>query len=238
MIDTEKLEQMMIMFRVRDDPRAEILLNTTPEKIIDSNLTNGQIFELVGNYEVRSNGNLEDIFNMMIVPLSRQIFISCFGFSVVSREAVNSIRDFLYDDFVGEGKPKLLEICAGLGLWSKVLSDVADVKCTSLFKSNVLGLKTWIEVEESDRNEAIKKYNDVDCIFGSWLDTSVDMKEVRADKIIIIGEDHDGCTFYLPYDGEIIDKEVRHTGYKLVKTIEIPRWEAMNDVIRCYRRIR
>lgn len=134
------------------------------------------------------------------------------------------------------GNRKILEVGGGKGLLGGVLrSSGFDIKVTDLY-GNKKG--DFIDVEELSCLNAIKKYNDYQCLLMSWGPNEngyFDKKSYyifKGDMIILIGEEKGGCTCngYL----NNIDKWYN---WVLIKQIHHHYFYFIDDSIKIYQRI-
>lgn len=168
----------------------------------------------------------EDLRN----PVKRRLFTESFGWSIPSRSSLDEIVGFV-------GSDQVLEIAGGRGLWSKFMSlSGIDTICTSIIDGLYYNKEsmncTWYPVELLDCCEAVKKYNDRNCLFLSWgwrcLYNS--LKYYKGKKLIVIGENNTCYTDYL--DPE--DDTWPNYGFKLLKECSIPMLPGNNDKMRFY----
>ena len=89
--------------------------------------------------------------------------------------------------------------------------------------------ESWLQPEKLSAEKAVEKYKKDNVLFICWapMDFNDDfVKNFEGNKIIIIGEKNNGCT----YDGD----DVLRFGFNLEKTIKIPQWHGLNDIMRFY----
>lgn len=144
-------------------------------------------------------------FNKMTqINCIRQAYIRLFGFSCLSKEAVEDVVKYI------AGR-KVLEVCAGSGWNSKILNDAGiDIIATDNFSweesththcSSTWGGEKFINVEKIDALKAIDKYTDREIVLMSWPAYSDPLGALVLRKciyknltLIYIGEDCGGCT--------------------------------------------
>ena len=151
-----------------------------------------ELLELANKQEL-----IDDIKDNMYAFEERDIFIKSAGFSLITKNFIKALSEWI-------GDRSVLEIMAGTGYISKSLKDEgANVVAVTDIKESSWGFKKeWTEVEKLSANEAIMKYNNVDIIICSWayMDNTMyaallTMREYNPNAIILyIGEDHGGCT--------------------------------------------
>lgn len=160
----------------------------------------------------------------------RHCFVSYFSWAVPTQRVIRVIKEFVGDD-------KILEINAGNGLWSHLLSlNSVNMITTDKSPPNV----TFTPVETIDGISAVKKYinSDVRCLMTCWpsyLTTYANdaieqgLTQGYLEKIIYIGEGPGGCT------GDDQLHEILNTKFELVEEIPIPQWEGIHDTLQLYK---
>lgn len=96
------------------------------------------------------------------------------GFAVVTKPFADKLANYL------KGK-KCLEIMAGKGVLSKALKDRGiDIITTDnlTWHDKRIISDTWIDIENMEAGDAIRKYNDVDVIIVSWMPLNVKGKRI------------------------------------------------------------
>ena len=159
-------------------------------KIFDPKIK--ELLELADKQEL-----IDDIKDNIRALEERDIFIKAAGFSLITKNFIKALSEWI-------GDRSVLEIMAGTGYISKSLKDegVNVVAVTDIKESSWGFKKEWTEVEKLSANEAIMKYNNVDIIICSWayMDNTMyaallTMREYNPNAIILyIGEDYGGCT--------------------------------------------
>lgn len=142
--------------------------------------------------------------------------------------------DEIYNLFKGM---KILEVGAGNGLWSSILSarglDVIATDDSSETKDECI----YGNVEILDATRALEKYgDDVDVLFLCWCRgfiTEKDLANFKGKYIMTIGEGRDGCTS----NGCIDDLQKNHLEWTIMKEINIPHWIWIYDWLIIYERI-
>ena len=151
-----------------------------------------ELLELANKQEL-----IDDIKDNIRAFEERDIFIKAAGFSLITKNFIKALSEWI-------GDRSVLEIMAGTGYISKSLKDEGvNIVAVTDIKESCWGFKKeWTEVEKLSANEAIMKYNNVDIIICSWayMDNTMyaallTMREYNPNAIILyIGEDHGGCT--------------------------------------------
>lgn len=166
----------------------------------------------------------------------RSITISYAGFSLIDKEVAKALAKHI-------GNRKCLDIMSGLAAYPYALKQQgADIIASDLKLENnatfKLG-KEWMEVEEIDCREGIKKYHP-DVLICNW--PRADSPITEATKIlfdinskaelIYIGEGYDGCCASNDYWDFVNFNYV----VDIIHEVRIPQWEGIHDFaysIRC-----
>lgn len=174
----------------------------------------------------------------------RNSYITNYGFSIITKELIDELKEFI-------GDRKVLEVMGGNGYLSRCLHEAGvDIICTdtnewatskkvsSRYQNWV---NTWYPIEQLDAVEAIEKYNDRDVVIMSWPPycepTDVDVLNEclwRGKTLIYIGEGEGGCTgtdqFFEIVD-DLGDKgKVRHNLYSGT-TFDMLQFFGMHDQV-------
>lgn len=222
---------------LNDDTRIKSgILKTT--KVINED----EIYEKIDQYKTRKYSDFLPYLKFMddikvtlgeneFPSMIRDHYIKHFSWSIPSASAINEICEFVGKTDVNKGN-KIIEIAAGKGLWSALMKmRNLDVIATSLLISHYdLGdeERVWCDIEVMDAVCAVKKYSDeTSCLFLSWgAGVLYDaLKHFKGNKLIIIGENSDGCTDYLK-NGKF--------GFKKIKKINILKFTGLRDKMRFY----
>jgi hypothetical protein len=153
------------------------------------------------------------------------IYTVHFGYAIPSKEAIQKIKQFVNND-------ELLEIGAGLGLWSYLLlcnnvkvhvtdSYVDDWNCCRGYK--------FTPVEHIEGIDALEKYK-TKCLMLIWPDLSrmaYEMLQIfKGNKFIYIGEERDDLSAEDKFF-DLLEKK-----WKLIDKIYIPRFH--KDYVHLY----
>ena len=204
-----------------------------PNELIKLNLSTNNLFDLIEKYTLDKLGG--DIHTLLTYNnlMYRVGFVKVFGWSIPSRSSLMELQQNVGNDTV-------LEIAAGKGLWSALMKSIGmKVITTSISDGHYYNeedmKKTWTNVEMMDCVEAVKKYTEANCLFLSWGSGQLHatLSSFTGNKLIIVGEDYDGCTDAL-YEEE--DDLENNCGFKLVDQIKIPVWYGIRDSISIYTR--
>ena len=185
-----------------------------------------------------SNKEYEGDSPMMRDWYRRKDFISQYGFSTPTEEAIDKLVKFIGGDSV-------LEIGAGYGLWAKLLQD-KGVNVTAIDSHD----KEWTDRKDKGsydpRNQsytdvkvmthlnALQVYDHFNVLMMVWPDYQSLMateatREFRGSKLIYIGEGDMGCTASNCFHEEL-------NSWEEVERIEIPQWEGIHDSLFLYTR--
>lgn len=142
----------------------------------------------------------EELLNSMNSGIFRSYAIRYMGYAIITKKFIRGLSEYI-------GDKKCLEIMAGQGCLSKSLQDEGvDIITTDNYSWNgSFNMNdTWIDVEDMDCLEAIRKYGkEVSYILCSWIPYKSQigyealklMNEINPEcKMIVLGEGLGGCT--------------------------------------------
>jgi len=145
-----------------------------------------------------------------------------FSFTCPTKSIIKSMIKFIDGGSV-------LEICGGLGLWSKLLYDggIKDIVCTDSMKyyeSVKYKPKFHTTVIKLDYKIAIKKYPS-NVLFTCWPEANCNIgtnsiKLFKGDKIIFIGRK--SC---IDKYNNLINIVYKDKGYKIIDKLSLPIWK-------------
>jgi len=160
-------------------------------------------------------------------------FIHKYSWAIPTKEAILEIKNYI-------GKEKVLEVCAGTGLWSYLLQkEGVDILATDTYEeteyisdypydSRILQAeKKFTTVEKLEAIEAIKKHSDRSILFICWSRMDP-LEHFKGTKIVYVGEQENGCTGGYPG----LYKDV----WENVKTVDIPNWVGLKDKVYFFER--
>jgi|APSaa5957512622_1039677.scaffolds.fasta_scaffold49918_3 hypothetical protein len=170
----------------------------------------------------------------------RDNFISQYGFSTPTEEAVDRLVKFIDGDGV-------LEIGAGYGLWAKLLQD-KGVNVTAVDShdkawtdrtGDEIGAydprnQTYTDIKIMDHMNALSAYGHFNVLMMVWPDYQSLMateatQKFKGSKMIYIGEGYSGCT-----GSDCFHEELNK--WEEVERIDIPQWEGIHDSLYLYTR--
>lgn len=169
------------------------------------------------------------------------------GFALITGEFCDNLAKFI-------GTRKVLEVMSGKGVLAKGLHDRGvHIKCTDNYSWWGQNLNQWIEVEQLDGVEAVKKYGkDYDILLMSWApykkpdayNILMEMRKQNPNMIMIyIGESKNGnCAdndFFNAAEPYFSDEELNSLQEEAAKYIEASssfcRHAAMYDGVYIYK---
>lgn len=166
-------------------------------------------------------------------------FIEQYSFAVPSRESIKKIAKFV-------GTDSILEIGAGSGLWSYLISQ-EGISVTSVDdyswnkkqqvpgKDNIL-IGYYYPIKKSNGTKAVKKFADHNVLLLCWPPYHNNMaanalKAFSGTKVIYIGEGRGGCT------GNDEFHRLLEVDLKQVDHCRIPQWPGIHDSVWFYQEI-
>lgn len=181
---------------------------------------------LTGGIDVR---DVEfDLAKVVSTFESRKRLIKKYGFAIPNLEALEYIKKY----------SPLLEVGSGTGYWSHELKKLnVDIIATDLGmwqkESQWQWEKSWVEVEQIDGVEAVRKYPDRTLLMiwpsynNIWAYKT--LKEYQGKYFIYIGE-YSGCCAEENFFG-LLDEE-----WEEIEAIRIPVWYGVHDRLLVYAR--
>ena len=154
----------------------------------------------------------------------RRTFIAWYGYAVPTREAVRAVADFL------EGC-SVLEVCAGLGLWARLLRD-GGVNVTATDAGAPQG-PSYVRIEQRDALSAVAGLGPCDALLLCW---PPDGQPVAAEVLRRFG----GGRFIFIGDGRFTGDAAFHdmlgSDWRLERMLPLPSWPGIDDCVRLYTR--
>jgi hypothetical protein len=153
----------------------------------------------------------------------RRSFIALYGWAVPTREAIRAIASFV-------GDRRLLEVCAGGGLWARLLGGAGlQVKATDAEPV----ADSHFSVQVLDAEAAVKNHRDCEALLMVWPPFRQDcafraLNAFAGDRLIYVGDSR------FTADGrfhDLIDAE-----WLLADRLPIPAWPGLDDHVFLYKR--
>jgi len=152
----------------------------------------------------------------------RRSFIAYYGWSVPDRDAVAAIAGFV--------RPRgLLEVCAGAGLWSRLLAaEGLDVVATD---ANGSRPDDHYKVEALEAEAAVLAYPECDALFFSWPPHQSDaayraLTAFKGDRVVYVGD--------VRFTGDAQLQNALAAHWTLEDRLYIPAWPALDDYAYLY----
>jgi hypothetical protein len=153
----------------------------------------------------------------------RRSFISQFAYSVPTPDAIQAIVEFV------EGR-KLLEVCAGAGLWSFLLASIGvDTVATDAGDL----LDRYREVEVCDAEDAVRRHADCRALMLCWPPMGSDCAARAAgafqgDRMIYAGDSR--------FMADATFAELVEAGWELRNSVALPSWPGLDEAVLLYAR--
>ena len=154
----------------------------------------------------------------------RRSFIARWGWSVPARPALRAIVDFI------EGR-ELLEVCAGSGLWSRLLRDAGV--CVSASDPGEGMNQHFVQVEALDAEQGVLSNPGVGALMFCWPPMRSDcaFRALRAfggDRLIYVGDTR--------FTGDAQLQALLAGDWELAERLPLPTWPGLDDALHLYRR--
>ena len=154
----------------------------------------------------------------------RRTFIAWYGYAVPTREAVRAVAEFL------EGC-SVLEVCAGLGLWARLLGGegVSVVATDAEYPSG----SPYVQIDTRDALSAVAVHTSCDALLLCW---PPDGQPVAAEALRTFG----GSRFVYVGDSRFTGDAAFHRTltreWHLERRLPLPSWPGLEDCVRLYKR--
>lgn len=154
----------------------------------------------------------------------RRTFIAWYGHAVPTREAVRAVADFLDGCSV-------LEVCAGLGLWARLLRD-EGVSVFATDADEPLG-SPYVRIERQDALAAIAAYEACDALLLCWPPDGrpvawESLRRFGGARFVSIGDSR--------FTGDPAFREMLSRDWSLERLLPLPSWPGIEDCVRLYTR--
>ncbi len=154
----------------------------------------------------------------------RRTFIAWYGYAVPTHEAVRATADFL------EGC-SVLEVCAGLGLWARLLRDEGvSVLATDAGEAQSA---PYVCIEQQDALAAIAAHDTCDALLLCWPPdgqplAAEALRRFRGARFVSIGDSR--------FTGDAAFHEMLSRDWTLERLLPLPSWPGLEDCVRLYTR--
>jgi hypothetical protein len=154
----------------------------------------------------------------------RKAFVAAFAWAVPTKHAIERIAAFV------AGR-KLLEVCAGAGLWARLLSGRGvDVVATD---GAPIAAAAHFPVETLEAREAVECYADQQALMLCWPPFKDEcgfraLEAFKGDCLIYAGDTR--------FTGEARLHDLIETSWELEEQIALPTWPGISDSLYLYKR--
>lgn len=161
---------------------------------------------------------------------NRNKLVSKYAWAIPNEEALQVLVDY----------SPIIEIGAGTGYWAYLAKNMgANIICYDNFLGDENHYKhfvTWVDVYKGNEKILKKHKNEHRTLFLCWPPYGDKMafncvKFFEGDTIIYIGEGVDGCNGDENYHNHLFNY------WKVEKTVGIPQWWGLHDLLTVYKRI-
>lgn len=152
----------------------------------------------------------------------RRSFIAYYGYAVPTREAVRGVAEFLESCSV-------LEVCAGLGLWARLLAD-EGVRVLATDAGEPQG-PPYVDIERRDALSAIDLHKSCDALLLCWppdgqsIATEA-LRSFRGARFVSMGDSR--------FTGDAAFHEALSRDWRLEQVLPLPSWPGIDDRVRLY----
>ncbi|MCY4582461.1 MAG: hypothetical protein OXE50_06655 [Chloroflexi bacterium] len=154
----------------------------------------------------------------------RRTFIAWYGYAAPTREAVRAVADFL------EGRT-VLEVCAGLGLWARLLRD-EGVSVLATDAGEQQG-PSYICVEQCDALSAVDAHGSCDALLLCWPPegqpvAAEALRRFGGERLVYVGDGR--------FTGDAAFHDMLGSDWRLERRLPLPSWPGLEDCLRLYAR--
>lgn len=147
----------------------------------------------------------------------RRSFIASYAWAVPTREVVQRIKTFV-------DSRRLLEVCAGNGLWARLLSTTG-VKIVAT-DGQASTRPAYYPVELVEAQEAVRRHAGCMALLLCWPPFKDDcafraLREFAGDRVIFVGDPR--------FTGDQRFHSLLQTSWELVEAVPLPSWPGISD---------
>ena len=154
----------------------------------------------------------------------RRTFIAWYGYAVPTREAVRAAADFL------EGC-SVLEVCAGLGLWARLLRDEG----ARVIATDAGGPQepSYVCIEGCDAQSAVVAHGSCEALLLCWPPdgqpaAAKALGQFRGTRLVYVGDSR--------FTGDAVFHDMLGSDWRLERMLPLPSWPGLEDCVRLYTR--
>jgi hypothetical protein len=170
---------------------------------------------------------VKEIDAIMLRFQTRHDMCRKYSFAIPTKEAIKEISRF----------SPIVEIGAGSGYWASLLKETgATVLAYDKYPEDnkYKFTRKYTKVEKSDE-EILKELDSSYSLLLCWPNYNNNfaynaLKAFKGKNLIYIGEPEGGCTGNEKFHNELSNN------WKLIKTLDIPQWDGIHDLIMIYNR--
>ena len=154
----------------------------------------------------------------------RRTFIAHYGYAVPTREAIRAVAGFLKRHLT-------LEVCAGLGLWARLLHDEGvSIVSTDAAKPHDA---SYVSVEQQEAVAAVATHGECDALFICWPPdrkpaATRALLAFNGSRLVYVGDER--------FTGTGGFHEVLYRDWRIQRRLILPSWPGLTDAARLYLR--
>jgi len=153
----------------------------------------------------------------------RRSFVSTYAWAIPTREAVDAIASFV-------GAHKVLEVCAGSGLWARLLSSAG---VSIVVTDGVEATNAWHAVEGLAAVDAVRRYPGSGALMLVWppMKDACAFEALQAftgDAVVYVGD--------VRFTADEQFQSALREGWELERELALPSWPGTDDAVHLYRR--
>ncbi len=156
----------------------------------------------------------------------RRSFIARYAWCVPAREAIEAIADFA-------GARAILEICAGSGLWARLLGGAGGRVLATDGSPCPPASGAYVEVEALEAEQAVREHPEADVLLLVWppMRDSCAIRATRAfagDRLIYAGD--------VRFTADAAFHGLLAHDWQLLRRLPLPYWPGLDDAVYLYER--